>query len=60
MNFEELLLQARAGDEYAVTGILELYKPLLIKASVLDGSFDEDLFQELCIVLLKCINQFRI
>lgn len=60
MNFEELLLQARAGDEYAVTGILELYKPLLIKASVLDGSFDEDLYQELCIVLLKCINQFRI
>lgn len=60
MNFEELLLQARAGDEHAVTGILELYKPLLIKASVLDGSFDEDLYQELCIVLLKCINQFRI
>lgn len=60
MNFEELLLQARAGDEHAVTGILELYKPLLIKASVLDGSFDEDLFQELCIVPLKCINQFRI
>ena len=60
MNFEELLLQARAGDEYAVTDILELYKPLLIKASVLDGSYDEDLYQELCIVLLKCINQFRI
>lgn len=60
MNFEELLLQARAGDEHAATGILELYKPLLIKVSVLDGSFDEDLFQELCIVLLKCINQFRI
>ena len=36
MNFEELLLQARAGDEHAVTGILELYKPLLIKASVLE------------------------
>lgn len=60
MNFEELLLQARAGDEHSVTDILELYKPLLIKASILDGSFDEDLYQELCIVLLKCINQFRI
>ena len=60
MNFEELLLQARAGDEHAVTDILELYKPLLIKESVLDVSFDEDLYQELCIVLLKCINQFRI
>ena len=60
MNLEELLLQASAGDEHAVTDILELYKPLLIKASVLDGSFDEDLYQELCIVLLKCINQFKI
>ena len=60
MNFEELLHQARAGDETAMTDILGLYKPLLIKASVLEGSFDEDLYQELCIILLKCIKQFRI
>ena len=60
MNFEELLLQARAGEEQAVIGILELYKPLLIKASILNGSFDEDLYQELCITLLKCIKQIRI
>lgn len=60
MNFEESLLQARAGDETAMTDILGLYKPLLIKASVLEGSFDEDLYQELCIILLKCIKQFRI
>ena len=60
MNFEELLLQARAVEERAVIGILELYKPLLIKASILNGSFDEDLYQELCITLLKCIKQFRI
>ena len=60
MNFEELLFQVRAGEERAVIGILELYKPLLIKASILNGSFDEDLYQELCITLLKCIKQFRI
>uniref|UniRef100_UPI00351FE8AA helix-turn-helix domain-containing protein n=1 Tax=Enterocloster clostridioformis TaxID=1531 RepID=UPI00351FE8AA len=60
MNFEELLLQARAVEERAVIGILELYKPLLIKASILNGSFDEDLYQELCITLLKCIKQFGI
>ena len=60
MNFEELLLQARAGEERAVIGILELYKPLLIKASILNGSFDEDLYQELCITLLKYIKQFSI
>lgn len=60
MNFEELLLQARAGEERAVIGILELYKPLLIKASILNGSFDEDLYQELCTTLLKCIKQFSV
>lgn len=60
MNFEELLLQAKAGEEQAAVAMLEMYKPLLIKSSVLGGSFDEDLYQELCIVLLKCIRQFRI
>lgn len=60
MNFDELLLQARAGEERAVVGILELYRPMLIKASILNGSFDEDLYQELCVVLLKCICQFRV
>lgn len=60
MNFEELLFQARAGEERAVVSILELYRPMLIKASVINGNFDEDLYQELCIVLLKCICQFRV
>ncbi|RFZ77584.1 helix-turn-helix domain-containing protein [Lacrimispora amygdalina] len=60
MNFEELLLQARAGEKRAMVDMLELYRPMLIKASILNSSFDEDLYQELCIVLLKCIRQFRI
>lgn len=60
MNFDELLLHAKSGDERAVIDMLEMYKPLLIKSSVLNGSFDEDLYQELCIVLLKCIHQFKI
>lgn len=60
MNFDELLLRAKSGNEQAVIDVLEMYKPLLIKSSVLNGSFDEDLYQELCIVLLKCINRFRI
>lgn len=60
MNFDELLLRAKSGDERTVIDMLEMYKPLLIKSSVLNGSFDEDLYQELCIVLLKCIHQFKI
>ncbi|EFD00762.1 hypothetical protein CLOSTHATH_01067 [Hungatella hathewayi DSM 13479] len=56
----ELLKQAKAGNEPAIAEILEMYRPLLIKNSIIDGSYDEDLFQELSITLLKCIIQFRV
>lgn len=60
MNFKELLIQAKSGDKAAEESILALYKPLLIKESILDGTFDEDLYQELCITLLNCIRKFII
>lgn len=59
MDFKELLLQAKAGREEAIVIILEMYKPLLIKSAIINGRFDEDLYQELCITLLKCIRIFR-
>ena len=59
MNFKEMLLQAKAGRETAVMSLLEMYKPLLVKYSIINSRFDEDLYQELCIILLKCIAQFR-
>lgn len=58
MNFKELLICAKDGDMSAKEAILELYRPLLIKESVIDGTFDEDLYQELCITLLNCIRKF--
>lgn len=60
MDFKEMLLQAKAGRESAVIEILEMYKPLLIKYAIINGRYDEDLYQEFCIILLKCIAQFRI
>ena len=60
MNFKELLLQAKAGRETAMIFILEMYKPLLIKNSIINGSFDEDLYQELCVILVSCIHTFRV
>ena len=60
MNFKDLLLQAKDGSESAVIELLELYKPLLLKESLHDGRFDEDLYQALCITLLGCIRNFRI
>ena len=59
MNFKEMLLQAKAGRELAVMALLEMYKPLLVKYAIINGRFDEDLYQELCIILLKCIDRFR-
>lgn len=59
MNFKELLLRAKTGEKSAVAVLLDMYKPLLIKESILEGKFDEDLYQELCIIFLKCIQFFR-
>lgn len=60
MSFREMLLRAKAGDEKAKLELLEKYKPLLIKNSILNGYFDEDLYQEQCLVLMRCINLFHI
>lgn len=43
-----------------VSQIIEMYKPLLIKESIINGHFDEDLFQEECITLLRCVEMFRL
>ena len=58
MNFKELLLQAKFGDRTATTELLMLYQPLLLKESIIDGILYEDLYQELCIVFMRCIDRF--
>lgn len=60
MNFKELMTKAKDGVLQAQESLLELYKPLLVKESIINGVFDEDLYQELCITLLDCIRKFRI
>ena len=60
MRFKDLLLQAKTGDETAITELLMMYRPLLLKESIVEGMFDEDLYQELCIVFLRCIQRFRL
>ncbi len=59
MNFEELLFRAKQGDEESKEKILDMYRPLLIKNSLVNGIFDEDLYQELVVETLKCIQYFR-
>lgn len=60
MNFKELLSWAKDDDLQAKEALLERYKSLLLKEAIIDGVFDEDLYQELCVTLLDCIRKFRI
>ena len=60
MNFKELLLRAQAENQQAKEKLLSLYQPLLMKESVINGIFDEDVYQELCITLLTCIQRIQI
>ncbi len=60
MNFKDVLLRAKEGDEQAFSEMLLMYRPLLLKESIIDGVFDEDLFQELSIVFLKCVRKFKV
>ena len=60
MKFEELLICAKLGDDNARQKLLEMYRPMMVKASLINGSFDEDLYQELCVVLVRSIERFVI
>lgn len=60
MNFEMLLRQAQKGDKEAQEEIFRMYRPLLIKNSMDNNVFDEDLYQELSATLMNCIRKFII
>ena len=60
MNFKDLLLRAQNGDTQATYIIMEIYKPLLLRESNINGVFDEDMYQELSLTLVRCIRRFRI
>ena len=59
MDTEELLCLAKMGDERAKEELFLQYRPLIISRSMIDGRFCEDLFQELSITFLRCIEGFR-
>lgn len=60
MNFEELLRRAKASEQQAVEQLIKLYQPLMMKEAIIDGVLDEDLYQELQIVFICCIQKFDI
>ena len=60
MTFEQMLRRAKGGDHEAITSVLLMYRPLLLKYAVINGRLDEDLYQELCITLMRAIDLIRI
>lgn len=60
MNFKELIIRAQRGENEAQETLLEMYQPLLSKEAIVDGVFDEDLYQELCFKFICCIEKFEI
>lgn len=58
MNFEETLQRAKEYDKKAMLQIVEMYRPLMIKHSMVHEMFDEDLYQEHVYTMLKCIRTF--
>lgn len=60
MKFEEILHGAKAGNGTEKEEIFRMYQPLLKSRAHLEGKFDEDLYQELSVVLLECIEKFEL
>lgn len=60
MDFKELIIRAKRGENNAQETLLEMYSPLLSKEAIIDGAFDEDLYQELCFRFIRCLNKFEI
>lgn len=60
MSFCEILSRAQGGEGFSVEIIVGMYRPLLLKESIVCSLFDEDLYQELCLTLLNCIRHIKI
>ena len=60
MTFIELLLAAKGGSKPAFEKLFGRYKDLLRKYSVINGIFDDDLYQEQCVVFVHCIKFFEV
>ena len=57
-KFSECLKAAQQGDEQAVMELIEIYRPLIIRCSMIAGEFNEDLYQEQLLCFSICIKKF--
>ena len=60
IKLEETIKMRADSENEAQETLLEMYQPLLSKEAIVDGVFDEDLYQELCFKFICCIEKFEI
>ena len=59
MKFEELLQAAKRGEKEAKEELFLMYRPMILRESMVDGKFSEDLYQELSKTFLVCLERFN-
>lgn len=59
-SLAELVILVQKDDEEAFSQIVNSFKPLLVKESCRNGSFDEDCYQECMIRLFLALKKFEI
>ena len=57
-ELKDWIIKAKAGDNKAMTDILELYMPLINKHSFINGKLDEYLRQNILLEIVKSIKKF--
>ena len=60
MDFKELLIRAKRGEKSAQEKMLKMYEGLLVREAIIEGVFNEDLYQELCYRFIRCIDVFEV
>lgn len=60
MDFANLMLSSKAGNQSALEQLFFQFRPYLAKKSILNGTFEEDLFQMQCETFLRCVKGFRV
>lgn len=59
-EFSDLLRLAIAGNSTAKEKIINMYMPLIIKQSTINGKIDEDLEQYIMLKIISNISKFNI
>lgn len=57
-EFKELICLAKTGDITATQKVIKMFKTCINKNSFVSGEFNDDIFQELNIELIRCIGKF--